>query len=734
MRIISWNINGLRSFLTKKKGLETLLGLSADIICLQETRLSDNAIEQVLPGYYQTIYNANKSGYAGTAVFSLIEPHSVKYGIGVLDDEGRAITAEYNDFYLVNIYSPSTGSGREWERAQWEDALRHHVQLLQQTKPVIICGDFNVAHLDVDVYSPISSAGMPGFTNKERRMFTTLLSAGFVDCYRVLLPEVTAFTWWSYKGNARKKNEGMRLDYFLASSSMMKRLSSCDILTHMEGSDHCPIQLTLSEEAITNDKKTADNNIIVFPHLGQSKSLVHGFTNNEITSVKANDTSDTASKFQVQRPTKASCTIVTGLQFKRFDYTFTDDAGRRITRSFIILEHEDGMLWFTNYHKYVRSPKSSTHNISQHGVSRFDFIIPLLNYTFFQCGIKSLEDLTIESVQQYLTLYATGQIGNTKKTPQKETVERCIKYVFDFIDIALMDKSIHFSFTREDLYRDVVKRNKCGNVYTEKVPVFTVPYIPRIKVPLNRDIPEKAFFMLLDHIVQYHKDLLGIVILGAFAGTRPGEETNVRCENSPLGPGFIFTIINGVVVKIAIDLTMERTLRSDNIIVGSIKKERMQYVPNLFLQPFMTCYKIYEDYMSQRTRESEYMPFTVNRSGKAMTYDTYRKRFDKIVQEMIPIYLNSGDPELVIYGRVLMDCPIKPHIFRHFYTVQLVLSGVSDVGELMSMRGDSSPESALTYLQNKGELEKQYSLVNNHTFDFLKFSAVAQHSWEGKAT
>jgi integrase len=188
-------------------------------------------------------------------------------------------------------------------------------------------------------------------------------------------------------------------------------------------------------------------------------------------------------------------------------------------------------------------------------------------------------------------------------------------------------------------------------------------------------------------------------------------------------------------VKIAIDLTMERPLRSDNVIVGSIKKERIQHVPSLFIQPFMTCYRIYEDYMAtNKKREPDYLPFSVNRSGKAMTYDAYRKRFEKIVQEMIPIYLNTDDPELVIYGRILMERPISPHIFRHFYTVQLVLSGVSDVGELMSMRGDSSPESALTYLQNKGELEKQYSLVNNHTFDFLKFSAAAQHSEEKKAT
>ena len=386
------------------------------------------------------------------------------------------------------------------------------------------------------------------------------------------------------------------------------------------------------------------------------------------------------------------------------------------------------MIWFTDFHKYIRNPRSVSNNISQHGVSRFDFLIPLLNHAYFQCGINRFEDITIEIIQKYLTVYATGQAGCKKNAPQKETVERCVDYVFDFIDLALMDSNNHFSFSREDLYREVVKRNKRGNVYTEKVPVFEVPRVSVPKEPLNRDIPEKAFFLLLDYIVRHHTDVLGLVMAGAFVGCRPGEETNIRCENSPLGPGIIFTIINGEVVKIAIDLTMERTLRSDNVIVGSIKKERTQYVPNLFIQPFMTCYRIYDDFMaSNRTREPEYMPFSVNRSGMAMTYDAYRKRFEKIVKEMIPIYLRSDDPEIVIYGKILEDHPITPHIFRHYYTVQLVLSGISDVGELMSMRGDSSPESALTYLQNKGELEKQYSLVNNHSFDYLKFAAAARH-------
>ena len=477
-----------------------------------------------------------------------------------------------------------------------------------------------------------------------------------------------------------------------------------------------------NKDELQNPDET--NNLVVFPQ-APFPPLVQEYKNPVLVSA---DNSLLAKANIDSHIIEAPISAVNGLHFSRYDYTFSDEQGRRLTRSFVILVRDDGFIWFTVFHRYIRSPKKVSHNISQHGVSRFDFIIPLLNYAFFEHGIRCLEDISINIIQNYLTLYATGKVGNKKKAPQKETVERCLEYIIDFFDLALMDKNNHLSFVQNDLYREVVKRDKRGRVYTEKVPVFEVPYVSTAQQPLNRDIPEKAFFLLLDQIVRYHTDILGLVMLGAFVGLRPGEESNVRCENSPLGPGIRFTVINGEVVKIEIDLTMERTLRSDNVIVGSIKKERMQYVPSLFIQPFMTCYKVYEDYMAKnRTREPEYMPFSVNSRGMAMTYDAYRKRFAKIVKEMIPIYLNSDDPELVMYGKMLEEHPITPHVFRHFFTVQLVLSGISDVGELMSMRGDSSPESALTYLQNKGELEKQYSLVNNHSFDYLKSAAEARN-------
>ncbi len=314
------------------------------------------------------------------------------------------------------------------------------------------------------------------------------------------------------------------------------------------------------------------------------------------------------------------------LTFRRYDYTFSLPDGQRITRSFVVLERSDGFFWFTNFHQFIRSPKAISHNITQHGVTRFDFIISLLNYAFFVCGIARLEDLTVDIVQRYLRSYSSGTIGKANKVPQKQTVERCLRYAFDFLDIALLDESIHFPFARDDLYREIAKRDKRGAVYTAKVPVFAVEYIQTPKKPLNRDIPEKAFFLLFDHIVQNHTDILGLVIASAFAGCRPGEAVNIRCENSPLGPGIRFTTINGGVVKIEIDLTQEMVLRSDNVIVGNIKKERIQRVPRLFIPAFVKCYKIYEEYMVNRKREPEYMPFSTNRRGKAMTYEEGKYR------------------------------------------------------------------------------------------------------------
>lgn len=198
----------------------------------------------------------------------------------------------------------------------------------------------------------------------------------------------------------------------------------------------------------------------------------------------------------------------------------------------------------------------------------------------------------------------------------------------------------------------------------------------------------------------------------------------MRRMDSPLGPGIIFDVVDGELLKVTIDLREEYNLRSDMISVGRIKKERMQQIPDIFLHAFRDAYDLYMNYLDTRKYEAEYGAFTVNLQGRAITYDSYRKKFQEIIQnEMIPIYLADEDPEIVLYGRTLMEFKLSPHMFRHWYTVQLVLSGISEPGTLMFWRGDTSPESALTYLQNKGELEKQYRKVNNEVFNYLSWAS-----------
>ena len=415
--------------------------------------------------------------------------------------------------------------------------------------------------------------------------------------------------------------------------------------------------------------------------------------------------------------------------FKKYTYTFEDEKGCRISRIFIVLVRNDGYFRFTDFHRYVRNPREKTCKLSQHGESRFDYIIPFLNFAFSTQGIHCLEELNVDIIQAYLTHYSVGR----DKTVRKSTVERCISYLMDFVQLLLEDEKNHLSFQKSDLYKEIPKRDKRGKIFPAIVPCFSVPVITEPRVPLNRDIPQKAFFILLDHIVRNHTDLLGIIIASAFAGCRTSESCNLRCPNSPLGPGILFTFVNGEIVKIQLDLTREVTLRSDAVNVGRIKKERIQNVPQLFLKPFMALYEIYENYIStvENGRDPQYMPFSINSQGNAMTYDCFYNRFRDVVQELIPIFMSSDDPEIAIYGKTLIDHPITPHIFRHYYTVQLVLSGISEPGELMSLRGDSCPESALTYLQNKGELEKQFTLVNDSTFDYLAWAAEKKHKRQG---
>ena len=247
MKLISWNVNGIRACVNKgfKEFFEKI---NADIFCIQETKCQPEQIELKFDGYYAYWNSAEKKGYSGTAIFTKQKPICVTYGIGIdeHDKEGRVITLEFKDFYMVNIYTPNAKRGLERldYRQIWEDEIRKYLLKLNQEKPVIMCGDLNVAHKEIDLKNPKSNRGNAGFTDEEREQMTALLSAGFIDTFRYLYPDKTdSYSWWSYMGKAREKNIGWRIDYFIVSKDIKDKIKEAMIYPEIMGSDHCPVGL-----------------------------------------------------------------------------------------------------------------------------------------------------------------------------------------------------------------------------------------------------------------------------------------------------------------------------------------------------------------------------------------------------------------------------------------------------------------------------------------------------------
>ena len=250
MKFISWNVNGLRACCGKGFA-EAFASLDADFFCLQETKMQPGQLDLAFEGYRSYWNSAEKKGYSGTAIFTRHEPLSVSYGLGLEphDHEGRVITLEMPDFYLVTVYTPNSQNelARLPYRMKWEDAFRAYVCRLDAVKPVIICGDMNVAHNEIDLKNPATNHKNPGFTDSEREAFTRLLEAGFTDTFRHLHPYEQTYSWWSYRFRAREKNIGWRIDYFLVSNRLLPRLAQARIHTDIFGSDHCPVSIVLTD-------------------------------------------------------------------------------------------------------------------------------------------------------------------------------------------------------------------------------------------------------------------------------------------------------------------------------------------------------------------------------------------------------------------------------------------------------------------------------------------------------
>lgn len=249
MRFISWNVNGLRACL--KKGFSEFLAEEApDVLCLQETKMQEGQEEIPTPGYHQYWCSADKKGYSGTLMLSKEEPLEIINGMGidVHDHEGRLITAEFEDYYLITVYTPNSQEKlkRLDYRMNWEDDFRNHLKNLEKKKPVVVCGDLNVAHQEIDLKNPKTNRKNAGFSDEERGKMTELLDSGFIDTFRYFYPDKTGvYSWWSYRFNARANNAGWRIDYFLVSEILKDRLKSADILTEVYGSDHCPVTLEM---------------------------------------------------------------------------------------------------------------------------------------------------------------------------------------------------------------------------------------------------------------------------------------------------------------------------------------------------------------------------------------------------------------------------------------------------------------------------------------------------------
>ncbi|MBR6028609.1 MAG: exodeoxyribonuclease III [Clostridia bacterium] len=249
MKLISWNVNGLRAVMQKDfEGI--FAGLDADVFCLQETKCQEGQVELAFPGYESYWNYAEKKGYSGTAIFTRVKPLQVRYGIGLeeFDHEGRVIALDLGDFWLLTCYTPNSQDELKrlsW-RMQWEDAFLSYLKGLEEEKPVVFCGDLNVAHQEIDLKNPSTNRHNAGFTQEERDKFSALLAAGFVDTYRWFYPDREGvYSWWSYRFRAREKNAGWRIDYFVVSQALTPRLKSADIHTEIYGSDHCPVELVI---------------------------------------------------------------------------------------------------------------------------------------------------------------------------------------------------------------------------------------------------------------------------------------------------------------------------------------------------------------------------------------------------------------------------------------------------------------------------------------------------------
>ena len=391
--------------------------------------------------------------------------------------------------------------------------------------------------------------------------------------------------------------------------------------------------------------------------------------------------------------------------------------GIAYTKPFIVIRNNyDVIVRFTNLHDYVGIYESKVFvPITSNAEAKLHYVCIMLNYVLIKnydrFRIDHIFDVSREVLECFFRDYALKKQSNGKYR-NMQSIEKCVSAVTEFFRKLRMKYGNNIALKLEDLHTEITVRNKYGKLKIKKTPAFQVNGIPQYG-RIFRELPTKAFKILIGFAFRYAPDIAFALCLQAFAGLRAGEVCNVRQDS------LTFTKIDGRTVKAEIDLTRERPMRSDGVVCGKIKKERKQCVYPSFLEAFVTAYEHHKRFLSSRIYESAYSPMFVNSRGKAMTYDDYARRFSILIDKHFrPALLESGDPECSIYGQLLYENRLGLHALRHWFSVQLVLNG-EDIAQIQYWRGDKNPESAFAYLQNKGDLVRELENTANFLADIL---------------
>ena len=422
---------------------------------------------------------------------------------------------------------------------------------------------------------------------------------------------------------------------------------------------------------------------------------------------------------------KMNYTIRSTYRYAVYEHKLITTNGLVFPRSLIVIKNRYGVIvCFTGLHKYI-SKVYRGNNICQpmaaDNKAKMHYICSMLNYilvdNYSKFKVNHIFSMSKSILDAYIQGFALAKMSNGKYRG-RQSVEKCVYAVTEFFSNLIKKFDGYTLLCKEDLYNEKNIFNNRGKIEKKQFPDFQVRIMPEHKT-IFRDIPTKVFEILLNQAFVHAKDIAFAICLQAFAGLRPGEALNVRQDHSPLGCGITITTSEEKIRKAEIDLTVEYILRSDGVVCGRIKKERIQRVHPAFLKPFKVAYKLHNEFLNTRNYESEYCPMFVNNLNMAMTYDDYYNRFKKLItQHLRPLLLNHKNAECRLYGQLLYENSLGLHSLRHWFSVQLVLMG-EDIAQIQYWRGDSNPESALYYLQNKGDLIKELSFTNERLAEFM---------------